>query len=338
MKRLWLFGILPFFLWAGPYSQEIIENPERPPAPNAGRIVSAQPLWNIEGTGNDYYLTNPSRIRMSQDGSIFVLDTNKILRFNREGRFMRDYKTGGAESFFISFDLAGDRLIVFDRRERKIHQIGPEGQVEQSFAVEGFYTDFLFQADNRLFFLDQAGGALYSLSLEGKDRRDIAKLPSNQLSESEGPAMRVVTAAVRSVLSPDGKVWLSNQFEYLVHRLDLQKGRVDKSFRRPYKRVAANPSAPQRFKIDIAGFVRRDDCLWVITSTYDPEKGDLIDVYDFEGRYIDNFFLRFSDSNVAASIGFAPKDIVGDEMVFVQRKGTDVAIRKCALKPEAPAR
>jgi hypothetical protein len=33
------------------------------------------------------------------------------------------------------------------------------------------------------------------------------------------------------------------------------------------------------------------DSLWVKTSTNDKEKGDLFDVFDSQGRFIDNFYL-----------------------------------------------
>jgi hypothetical protein len=33
------------------------------------------------------------------------------------------------------------------------------------------------------------------------------------------------------------------------------------------------------------------DRLWVFTSTMDEKKGILVDVFGFDGKYLDNFYL-----------------------------------------------
>lgn len=120
--------------------------------------------------------------------------------------------------------------------------------------------------------------------------------------------------------------------EYLIQELDLASGTVIRKFRRPYQRVPAparkpleGPAAQQieedrrkgwfppdpEFLMDIWGLRAVGDRLWVSTSTRDPEKGTLIDVFDRDGRYVDCFWTGKS---------WGP---VYDGFVYCSEKGPD---------------
>jgi hypothetical protein len=43
---------------------------------------------------------------------------------------------------------------------------------------------------------------------------------------------------------------------------------------------------------DIVALFVAGEALWVQTSTKEPSKGILFDVYDLEGRYVDAFYLK----------------------------------------------
>jgi hypothetical protein len=94
-----------------------------------------------------------------------------------------------------------------------------------------------------------------------------------------------------------------------VRAVDLETGNVRRAFRREYDRVANTDPEPgtgasfgiggnvvspsqAKTKNDISGLFPRGDRLWVMTSSHDPEKGTLIDVFDSEGRYVDGFYLK----------------------------------------------
>ena len=81
-------------LGVGGSGQDVLRNPAQPPTANAGRVVSPQKVWSIKDAGEGYFLTNPAGLRFGADGTLFVQDVNKILRFGADGRFLRAYKPG----------------------------------------------------------------------------------------------------------------------------------------------------------------------------------------------------------------------------------------------------
>ena len=75
---------------------QIIENPAKPIAKNAGRIVTLEEELRIEDTGAGYFFKNPGPIRVSPRGDIFFKDgPEQALHFDPEGRFVRNlFKKG----------------------------------------------------------------------------------------------------------------------------------------------------------------------------------------------------------------------------------------------------
>jgi hypothetical protein len=107
-----------------------------------------------------------------------------------------------------------------------------------------------------------------------------------------------------SILSGDcNRLYVSHTRDYLIEALDLNKGQVAVRFKRKYPSVKYKErgwehdfykkfNAPKiRYEIDIAGLFINKDSLWAKTSTNDKEKGDLFDVFDSQGRFIDSFYL-----------------------------------------------
>ena len=98
-------------------------------------------------------------------------------------------------------------------------------------------------------------------------------------------------------------VYVSRTREYAVELLDLNAGRVVRSFKRDYPRVKYrmgeneakiyqqyNPP-PKEYESDILDLFVSGNLLWVRTSTEDARKGVLIDVFDEKGDYLDNFYV-----------------------------------------------
>ena len=48
--------ILIFPLW----TQQVIENPEKPLAKNAGRVLKLQEIWRITDNSSEFYFKSPS--------------------------------------------------------------------------------------------------------------------------------------------------------------------------------------------------------------------------------------------------------------------------------------
>jgi hypothetical protein len=100
-----------------------------------------------------------------------------------------------------------------------------------------------------------------------------------------------------------GYLYVSCTREYMVHVLDMNSGKVIRSFKRKYKRVPYEMSqdeenfikrvnAPRKkYEEDIYRLHLFNGLLWVETSTKDEEKGIMIDVFNKKGQFVDNFYL-----------------------------------------------
>lgn len=79
--------ILFFFLLFLPlvFSQEIIENPKNPLNSNAGRILKLKEVLRIKDKGEEFFFKRPQFVEVSEDGFIFLHDSNQLLKFTPEG-------------------------------------------------------------------------------------------------------------------------------------------------------------------------------------------------------------------------------------------------------------
>ncbi len=334
--RSWLLAIMTVIGLGSPgIAQDVVRNPNRPLAAGAGRVIALQKTWSIKDTGDGYFLTNPMGLAVGPDGSVFVVDVNKILRFDATGRFVRAYKPSSVSDPFLfqGADIAGDTLVTFQRVGQRAYLFDLKTGAERTIDVPGGgrpMVQFLFCRNNRLYFSDPE--KIFSYSLDGKKDGPDIPLPTDQTEWSEGPTARFVTASVRVAPLGDTEAVLCSSFDYLVRRIELTSGRVVKAFRREYERVKnQSPTSPQLYKLDIGGLLPIGDRLWVFTSTSDATRGTLVDVFDRDGRYVDSFFLQAKDGDSAVPLSFAPKAASGRDLVIGHRKGTGFTIAKYTL-------
>jgi len=111
-------------------------------------------------------------------------------------------------------------------------------------------------------------------------------------------------------------LFISDNQEYRIKVFDSESNEIIRSFRRQYKRIKPTSeyiesrkkssvtingkryTEPNRqFQNDIKNIFINKNKLWVMTSTEDGQKGILFDVFSFEGKYEDNFYVKFTDSN-----------------------------------------
>jgi len=77
------------------------------------------------------------------------------------------------------------------------------------------------------------------------------------------------------------------------------------------------------------------DTLWVVTSTTDKEKRTLIDVFDSEGQYIDNFYIKLPENLVQRYHGNTAMDISGDYLFTIeQNKDGIYTIKKYKIEDQ----
>lgn len=132
--------------------------------------------------------------------------------------------------------------------------------------------------------------------------------------------------------------------EYGMTLFDLKKQNVIFEFSRKYKRVKTpsdyegrkgpiidgkpvDPPHP-KFLNDIDNIFIHEDEIWVLTSTVDREKGTLVDVFDFTGKYIDNFYLNIPINLSSPRYRFKPVTYSGGYFYFIETADDDTYVIK----------
>jgi hypothetical protein len=300
--------------------QTIIENPEKPLAKNAGRVLKLQEIWRITDEDGQFYFKYPGEMRISSDGQIFIADESELLKFSPEGKFIKNlFKKGQGpgeiESDFAYF-IHNNEIYIYDFMTIKIIQTDLYGELIKQTRIEsGPYNGFYGVFKNWLVFLKDVFPlpaerksklqdlpcSIRLVSPDAKIEKDNYVFQRQMFFQPNG-----ITSWTRwaSILSGDGnRLYVSHTRDYLIEALDLDKGQVVVRFKRKYPSVKYKErgweqgfykkfNAPKiKYEIDVSGLSINKDSLWVKTSTNDKEKGDLFDVFDSQGRFIDNFYL-----------------------------------------------
>ena len=317
------FIICVLSIWIGASicsAQTIIQNPDKPLAKNAGRVLKLQEIWHITDEGGQFYFKYPGEMRLSSDGHIFLADENELLKFTPEGKFIKNlFKKGQGpgeiESDFAYF-IHNNEIYIYDFMTIKIIQTDLNGDLIKQTRIEsGPYNGFYGVFKNWLVFLKDVFPppserksrlqdlpcAIRLISLDGKIEKDCYVFQRQMFFRPNG-----ITSWTRwaSILSEDGnRLYVSHTRDYLIEALDLNNGQVINRFKREYPSVKYKErgwednfykkfDVPKiKYEIDVVGLFMNKDSLWVSTSTNDKEKGDLFDVFDGQGRFIDSFFL-----------------------------------------------
>ncbi len=354
MKRLLVIILFISIFVFSTFAQEIIENPEKPLSENAGRIVELKEVMRIDDIGGDYYFQSPRNIKVAPDGSLFVIDREQLVHFDPNGKFIRNYfKNGegpGEMQAISDYFFADNTLIVHDRRLRKILRFDFNGEFIREFRIHDlpiFTRLHFFYKNNYYFFLHRMpstdGKALiidvpYELIFAVEGGQEIEKLitfPVESFAVSSGGARGMISiAALITIPFREQYLVICHTQDYLIKIFDVQSQEIIRSFRRKYERVKVPQgrqvggsvgiggktyTAPRKYLNDISKFLEFNNNLWIMTSTSDNDKGILIDVYNFEGQYIDNFYLKFPEAIDSISLGNRPMTISGDNLYIVVR-------------------
>ena len=112
-------------------SQQIIENPEKPLAKNAVRVLELKEVWRITDESAPFYFRHPYRLFLAPDGSVFLEDVEELLKFSADGKFLKNlFKKGqgpGEIGNNFTYLLAGDELYVKDYGQRRIFRMDLDG-------------------------------------------------------------------------------------------------------------------------------------------------------------------------------------------------------------------
>jgi hypothetical protein len=327
-------------------AQEAVKNPDKPSSPNAGRVLGLKEELRITDAGGEYFLRSPRFIKTAPNGQIYIYDRDELLQLDPRGRFLRNlYKKGqgpGELNYISNFEPVGELLLVHSNSPAKLVWFDAQGNVvkEISLAAEGGRLDLLFRSGGRSYFFKQgvpiSSGkttpsdlpfSLWSISDDGSRSREVTTFLTKVIAF--GGAF--MWDGLQTAVVNDRYLFVGYANPYAIKVYDLKEERLLRSFSRPYKRLPSPKESRgaiiskdgRRFEMpgseyldDIAALFAVGDALWVRTSTMDPEKGILFDVYNVEGRYTDAFYLKTAGRPLA----------VEGDAVFIVEKTPDETI------------
>ncbi len=246
---------------------QIVENPGKPRAANAGRVVVPEEVLAISDEGTrEYYFKNPRDLTIAPDGSLFVLDDRQVLHFDKAGKFVRNlYKKGqgpGEMSYVrsclttemnvIIHSDSPNRLLFFDyagRYERELPIRALTGYKYRPKVLLALESTFIISSadlpitkgDPDYVTIHHAILALDSVTLES---RDLSSFPTISYMYTSGDGHErgwYEMSAFLAASFKDRYLALSHTSEYLIKVFDPAANKVIREFRRAYTRVKPDP-------------------------------------------------------------------------------------------------
>jgi hypothetical protein len=229
---------------------------------------------------------------------------------------------------FFSSHLWADKLYIFDALALKIVQLDLEGNIITHFKVGKSYSDFCGVNDRWIIFmkmiyppLEDRKGKLYDLpcsieliSHDGSKEREAFVFTRKTFL---APMAAASWDPWYSLLSQDGRrLYVCHSREYLIEVLDIETGKIICRFNRDFSRVKHTEQVWEKdfgrkynfpkikYEPDIRGLFLNGHFIWVKTAVSDEKKGDMFDVFDENGRFVDNFYLGLKGSLLAVQEGF----------------------------------
>lgn len=313
---------LVLFLAAFGLAQQVIDNPEKPPSPQAGRVIRLKEIARISEEPGKFFFEQPWDLFAGPDGSIYIQEPKKFYKFDADCRFIKNLLKWGEGPGELSGNLTDvlvrDKdLLLYSSNVYKLLRLDFDGKLlgETRF-VAGFgrllgyqggrYAVMRFERKD----IPRINGIVeqdYRLAFIAGDG-DIVNTPhvlpltNAQFSRTIGGRSTGGSSSISRFMPlpvDDRFVFLFHTPEYLIRVIDLEKGAVALSFRREYERVEYAHAVPKNmpdypspeYHNDLCRLLWHNGRLWAVTSTFDKNKGILVDVFSREGQYLDNFYL-----------------------------------------------
>jgi len=327
---------------------QTFENPSKPVARNAGRILKLKESVRIEDVGGEYFFRYPRIIKMAPDGSFFLYDSGQLLQFDSQGRYLHNYyKKGqgpGELGNVSDFDFTPERVIVHSNSPNKLVWFDLQGKLvkEVSLATLASQLRFVFFQDGTSWFFKDiypppTGKAesfdmrqvLLAVTEDGREASEMAAF----INKAFVAGGAIVYQSLNQVPFKRRYIYISTSREYALHVFDTQSKTVLKTFARRYDRVKRPPGSQSasitaqdgtryeapgsEYSEDVSGLYAYKQVLWATTSTKAKDKGVFVDVFDQEGRYVDAFWLKLDGSLLG---------VCGDD-IFVLEKNADETLR-----------
>jgi len=171
----------------------VVYNPEEPLSENAGRVLQLTEEMRITDTQGDFYFKSPDNIKTAPDGSIFVLDEEQFLKFDKKGKFIKNlFKKGQGPGEFErigNYLFSDNEIVVLQGRPNKTiwamtsTMDKEKGILADVFNLRGEYIDNFYlplQHHVKIEGLSQhpmtiSGDALFIVEYDEKDIPSVVK-------------------------------------------------------------------------------------------------------------------------------------------------------------------
>lgn len=337
-------------------AQTVIENPQKPLSKKAGRIVDLERILQVKDTGAEFFFQYPLNPKIAADNSFFIKDSNQLLRFDQTGRFINNYfkqGQGPGEMVYVgNYNFFKDGVIIQSYSPPKLMWFNFSGELLKEITIPKMAgSTYLFNRDDNFYFIKtqfprisgepriaDAPQKLIKFTDSGEKSVDLAEFPTKQyvvMSKTGGggavPINNLITASFQNRF-----LFVSHTLEYSIKLYDAEEDQVIKIIKRKYNRVRSSKDIgerrggpivdgkavtppPQKYANDIQHLFIVNDKLWVLTSTRDEEQRVLIDVFDIEGKYIDNFYLSLPKRLTSLGFHLKPIWIYGEFLLAVEK-------------------
>lgn len=320
MKKVTL-RILTFLIFSlNMFAQTVIENPENPLSKNAGRVIKLKKVMQIKDEGREFYFKSPFHIKTAKDGTIYVQERSQLHKFNADGKFeknliKRGQGPGELSGILSDFILGDNEIVLFSSNASKVIRIDMDGNLLEDFKLEDIFANLIGYYRNNYFLTKYVWGERKRETGIREQKIQLVRVDSREgISPthiflpitvstywSKRASGSISISRIQTLNKSQKYVYLFHTPSYLVKLLDLENAKIIQSFRRKYLRVKEqtiidkkkNPHTPPlpKYKNDIYRILIHNNNLWVVTQTFDNKKGLLVDVFSFEGKYLDNFYL-----------------------------------------------
>jgi hypothetical protein len=303
-------------------AQDIIENPGKPAAVNAGRTLKLEEIWRVTDESGAFYFKYPNRLRIAPDGLIFLQDNEELLAFSADGKFIRNlFKKGegpGEMSPSFTYQIDDRELLIFDSGLRRLWRMDREGKFLGEIPMNKQVRRFFLGAyrNDLIFFREDAPVAkngipgfvdfpnmIVRVSKDGTSETDVQPFFFKRYQVSPGQGGMNWGNAIKAMSEEGRFVFGFHGRDYLIEVLDLEQKKFGKRFRRDFPRIPVPETKEERewregmklpkadYQSAIINLIPEGSRLWAVTSIEDPDKGRLCDVFDAEGKYVDCFYL-----------------------------------------------
>lgn len=310
-----------------PYAQQVQDHPKQPQIQKPGRVLNLTPVMRIDGQGKEYYFNGANELLIDLSGNIYLRDfwssrqRAHLPVFSSDGRFIKDlYRQGegpGEIASAYDFALSESKIYILDYSKRKIVEMDNDGAFIQEFRLESDSVNELIGAfeewlvvlrkvnpyERRTSRLYDVENVIVFVSKDGRKEKNCHIFLNQEffISSAQGGGGMGWDPFIAAM--GDGKLFVNSSQEYRIEVLDLKTERITARIKMKYRRVRhemqdwerkfiSKFNAPKkRFEPDIEALFYDRDRIWVQTSRKEEDKGQLFDIFDTEGRFLDSFYI-----------------------------------------------